>query len=62
MVELCGGVRTSLAGAAAMNSRSHLAKRVDQLLDKSRHTGPRILKARLVGMVALLVAAAWTAG
>jgi len=62
MVELCGGVRASLAGATAANDRSHLAKRVDRLLDKTRHTGTRLLKARLAAMVALLFAAGWTVG
>ena len=62
MVELCGGVRASLAGATAAGDRSHLARRVDRLLDKSRHTGTRLLKVRLGAMVAVLVAAAWTVG
>jgi Ca-activated chloride channel family protein len=62
VVELCGGVRTSLAGASAAGDRSHLARRVDRLLDKSRYTGTCLLKTRLAVMVALLLAAAWTLG
>ncbi|HLK68362.1 MAG TPA: VWA domain-containing protein [Bryobacteraceae bacterium] len=62
MVELCGGVRTSLAGATAAGDRSHLACRIEMLLDKGRHTGTRPLKTRLTAMIALLAAAVWTVG
>jgi Ca-activated chloride channel family protein len=62
MVEVCGGVRTSIAGATAAGDRSHLTRRVERLLDKSRHTGTRLLKTRLAAMVAFLAIAAWTVG
>ena len=61
VVELAGGVRASLAAAAATEERSHLARRVEMLLDKTRHTGTRLLKARLTIVVAALIALAWMA-
>ncbi len=59
VVELAGGVRASLVAAAATEERSHLARRVEMLLDKTRHTGTRLLKARLTAVVAALIALAW---
>jgi beta-lactamase regulating signal transducer with metallopeptidase domain len=56
IVELSGGVRPSMAAASAADDASHLARRVDMLLDKTRHTGTRLLKARLTAMVALVAA------
>jgi beta-lactamase regulating signal transducer with metallopeptidase domain len=56
VVELSGGVRPSMAAASASDDTSHLARRVDMLLDKTRHTGTRLLKARFTAMVALVAA------
>src|SRR5260370_20138390 len=50
VVELIGGVRASLVGAAATDERSHLATRVEMLLDKSRRTGTHLLKVRLAAV------------
>jgi beta-lactamase regulating signal transducer with metallopeptidase domain len=61
VVELAGGVRASLAAAAATEEGSHLARRVEMLLDKTRHTGTRLLKARFTAVVAALIALAWIA-
>ena len=61
MVELCGCVRAPLAGAAATGHGSHLARRIDMLLDRRRHTGTRLLRARLAVTMAALAALAWTA-
>jgi hypothetical protein len=62
VVELSGGVRSSLAAATAADDLSHLSRRVDMLLDKTRHTGTQLLKARLTAMVVLVAALAWIAG
>lgn len=62
VVEWSGGARSSLAVAAAADASSHLSRRVDMLLDKTRHTGTHLLKARLTAMLALVVALAWIAG
>jgi VWFA-related protein len=61
VVELTGGVRGSVVAAAVADERSHLTRRVDMLLDKSRHTGTRTLKARLTAMVAVIASAVWVA-
>ena len=58
VVEIAGGVRSSLVAAAATEERSHLARRIEMLLDKTRHKGTRLLKIRLSLMVAALVALA----
>ena len=62
VVEFSGGVRSSLAAATAAEDGSHLARRVDMLLDKTRHTGTHLLKARLTFLVAAVIALAWMAG
>jgi beta-lactamase regulating signal transducer with metallopeptidase domain len=54
VVELAGGVRGSLIAAAATEEPSHLARRVEMLLDKKRHTGTRLLKSRLIGAMIVL--------
>ena len=59
MAELTVGASPSPAAAAAT---SNLARRVDMLLDKTRHTGTRVLRARLAVVIALLAALAWAAG
>ena len=58
VVEIAGGVRSSLVAAAATEERSHLARRIEMLLDKTRHKGTRLLKIRLSLMVAALIALA----
>ncbi len=58
VVEIAGGVRSSIVAAAATEERSHLARRIEMLLDKSRHKGTRLLKLRLLLMVAALAALA----
>jgi Ca-activated chloride channel family protein len=57
VVELTGGVRASLVAAAA-EERSHLATRVEMLLDNRRHTGTHLLKLRLAAITAALAALA----
>jgi Ca-activated chloride channel family protein len=61
VVELAGGVRVSLAGAGAADERSHLTRRVEMLLDKTRHTGTRLLKVRLTAVFVALAALLWLA-
>lgn len=65
VVEIAGGVRSPKMGtsvaAAATEERSHLARRIEMLLDKTRHTGTRLLKIRLLLMVAALLALALVA-
>jgi beta-lactamase regulating signal transducer with metallopeptidase domain len=58
VVEISGGVRSSIVAAAATEERSHLARRIEMLLDKTRHRGTRLLKTRLALTVALLFAVA----
>lgn len=58
VVEIAGGVRSSLVAAAATEERSHLARRIEMLLDKTRHKGTRLLKIRLSLLVAALIALA----
>ncbi len=59
MVELTAGASPSPAAVAAT---SNLARRVDMLLDKTRHTGTRPLRARLAVVIAALAALAWAVG
>jgi Ca-activated chloride channel family protein len=61
IVELTGGVRASMVASAATHESSHLAKRVEVLLDKDRNTRTRLLKARLAVIVVALAALAWVA-
>ncbi len=58
VVELAGGVRSSIIAAAAAEDRSHLARRIEMLLDKTRHKGTRLLKVRLLLMLAAVMALA----
>ncbi len=58
VVEIAGGVRSSLVAAAATEERSHLARRIEMLLDKTRHKGTRLLKIRFLLMAAVLLALA----
>jgi Ca-activated chloride channel family protein len=61
VVELTGGVRASLVASAATEERSHLATRVEMLLDKSRCTAAHLLKAPLAALCAALAALTCTA-
>jgi hypothetical protein len=54
IVEISGGVRGSIVAAAATEERSHLARRIEMLLDKTRHKGTDLLKVRLLLMVAAI--------
>jgi beta-lactamase regulating signal transducer with metallopeptidase domain len=56
VVELAGGVRGSLIAAAATEEPSHLATRVEMLLDKKRNTGTLLLKTPLLVAMAALAA------
>ena len=60
VVELTGGIRaTPIATSAA--DRSHLARRVDTLLDQTRHSGTRLLGIRLALATIGLAAMSWGA-
>jgi beta-lactamase regulating signal transducer with metallopeptidase domain len=61
MVELSRGKRPSPAMAAAVG-RSQLARRVETLLDRTRHAGTRLLRARLAAVVVALALLAWMGG
>jgi beta-lactamase regulating signal transducer with metallopeptidase domain len=61
VVEIAGGVRSSIVAAAAAEERSHLARRIEMLLDKTRHKGTRLLKTRLLFMVGALIVLAYAA-
>jgi beta-lactamase regulating signal transducer with metallopeptidase domain len=61
IVELNRGRRPSPAMAAAVG-RSQLARRVETLLDRTRHTGTRLLRARLAAVVVALALLAWMGG
>jgi beta-lactamase regulating signal transducer with metallopeptidase domain len=56
VVEIAGGVRSSIVAAAATEEYSHLARRIEMLLDKKRHKGTRLLRVQLVFMVLALIA------
>ena len=60
VVELTGGIRaTPIATSAA--DRSHLARRVNTLLDQTRHSGTRLLGIRLALATIGLAAMSWGA-
>jgi beta-lactamase regulating signal transducer with metallopeptidase domain len=60
VVQLTGGIRaTPIATSAA--DRSHLARRVDLLLDQTRHCGTRLLGLRLTLATICLSAMSWGA-
>jgi beta-lactamase regulating signal transducer with metallopeptidase domain len=61
MVELCGIVRPALVAAPVADDLSHLTRRVEMLLDTTRRTGTRLLKARLSAVIAIVAALAWLA-
>jgi beta-lactamase regulating signal transducer with metallopeptidase domain len=66
VVEIAGGMRsskitsaiTSAVASAATEEGSHLARRIEMLLDKTRHKGTRLLKIRLLVIVAAVAAVA----
>jgi VWFA-related protein len=62
IVELCGGVRASWASTPAADDRSHLARRVDRLLERNREGGTRPGKARLAAAIAVVAVLAGVAG
>ena len=53
--ELAGGFSSSPMAPAATDERSHLAKRVDMLLDQSRHKGARLLGTRFAVLAAGII-------
>lgn len=60
VVELSGGVRArSIMAAAAVESRSHLAKRVDMLFDARRNAETGLLGARLAFAMCSIAAMGW---
>jgi len=54
-VALCGGVRTSLAAANVADGRSHLSRRVELLVDRSRSGRTEILRGRCAVIAVALV-------
>jgi len=61
VVELSGGVRALPAAAAAVVDRSHLARRVEMLLDNTRNTGTRLLGLRLTAAAFCIATLSWGA-
>jgi beta-lactamase regulating signal transducer with metallopeptidase domain len=61
VVELSGGVRALPVAVAAAEDRSHLALRVETLLDNTRRTGTRLLGVRLAVAAACIAALSWGA-
>src|SRR5258706_7155617 len=60
VAELAMHSRGSLVAAAAVTEgRSHLSNRVEMLLDKSRHTGTRLLKSGTAIAILSLAAGGW---
>ncbi len=58
VAEIALGMRPSPLAVAAIVERSHLVKRVNLLLDKTRHTGTRLLKMRLLTAIIAVTACA----
>jgi beta-lactamase regulating signal transducer with metallopeptidase domain len=61
IVELSDGAAASLPVATTAGGRSHLAVRVNTLLDRTRHRGTRLLKKRFAAMAAALASVVWLA-
>jgi Ca-activated chloride channel family protein len=59
VAEITNGIRGPIVAAAAADERSHLALRVDMLLDRSRPTGTRPLTARLAAVITVIASMAW---
>lgn len=53
--ELAGGFPASPVAAAATDERPHLAKRVEMLLDRTRHKGARVLGMRFAVLAAGII-------
>jgi len=62
VVEHSAGLRSSLAATGAADDTSHLARRIDLLLDKTRQASTRLLKTKLAALVAGVAAMGWVAG
>jgi beta-lactamase regulating signal transducer with metallopeptidase domain len=60
VVQLTGGILATPTATSATD-RSHLARRVDMLLDKTRHPGTRLLALRLSLATTCLAAMSWGA-
>ncbi len=59
VLELAGGMDPSSIAAAVIDEGSHFTRRVQALLDQTRHAGTRLLRGRLTGFVVLFVTLAW---
>jgi len=57
-VACCGGVRTSLAAANVADGRSHLSRRIELLVDKTRTRRIHLFKTRLAVTAIILISAA----
>ncbi len=62
VAELANGYPASPVAAAAAHESSHLNRRIEMLLNKTRHTGTRILKGHLAAGCVALVLITWLAG
>jgi beta-lactamase regulating signal transducer with metallopeptidase domain len=62
IVEAADGMGSPWPVATAAEDRSQLARRVDALLDKTRHMGAHLMKRRLGAVTAMLIALVFTAG
>ncbi|HEV2689502.1 MAG TPA: M56 family metallopeptidase [Bryobacteraceae bacterium] len=61
VVELAGEGRATLIAVAATEQRSNLSRRVDMLLDGTRHAGTGLLKVRLAAAIGSLLLLVWVA-
>jgi len=57
MVALCGGVRPSLAATSVADSRSHLSRRIELLVDRRRSMQTHVLAGRIAIIAIALVCA-----
>jgi len=62
VAELSNGYRSSPVASAAADESSHLNRRIDMLLNKTRRTGTRILKGRFIAGCVALALITWLAG
>ena len=60
MAEIAGNARAPLAAAGAM-TKSHLACRIEALLDKTRNKGARLLRLRAAALIAAQIALVYVA-
>ena len=61
VVEVSGGVRSWPVAAAAVEGRSHLARRVEMLFNATRNAGTRLLGVRLAMAAGCIAALSWGA-